>query len=121
MHIHPGTPQFAGPNANLGAFLRLYETGIGLLPNGKRTLIFPDGTSYKDGGRCPRSKKRYNIEVSNKGKAIKGDPAAYTPHDGDAVVIQFGPRGEKIFANPYAKAKNLPQSTAAPSDQRAPD
>src|SRR5207302_1344774 len=29
MHIHPATEPFAGPNANVGNFLRLYETTLG--------------------------------------------------------------------------------------------
>jgi hypothetical protein len=121
MHIHPGSPAFAGDNASLGTFLRLYETGIGVLPGGKRTLIFPDGTSYKDGDRCPGSKKRYNIEVTNKGKKIEGDPSSFVPHEGDAIVIRFGPEGERTFPNPYSKAKGI-RTPALPQGERpAPD
>lgn len=121
MHIHPASPPFAGDNATLGTFLRLYETGIGVLPDGKRTIIFPDGTSYKDGGRCPGSKKRYNIEVLNKGKEIEGDPAAFIPHEGDAIVIRFGPEGEKTMPNPYAEAKGIKTPAFPQGDRPAPD
>jgi hypothetical protein len=119
MHIHPSTPAFAGNNASLGTFLRLYETNIGVLPNGKRFLTFPDGTSYKDGDRCPGSKKRYNLELLNKGKKIEGDPSLFLPHEGDAIDIRFGPEGEKPFPNPYAKEKGLQQPGTG--NQRAPD
>lgn len=121
MHIHPATPQFAGDNASLGTFLRLYETAIETLPDGKRALIFPDGTSYKDGDRCPGSEKRYKVEVLNKGEKIEGDPAAFLPHEGDAVVIRFGPEGEKPFPNPYAKAKGLQEPGTAGREEPAPD
>lgn len=119
IHIHPSTPQFSGDNATLGTFLRLYETGIGIGPDGKNTLIFPDGTSYKDGGRCPGSNKRYNLELLNKGEKIDGDPARFIPHEGDAVVIRFGKEGEKPLPNPYAKVKGLGETGT--EQQRAPD
>lgn len=121
LHIHPHTQQFAGDNATLGNFLRLYETGIGVLPDGKRTLIFPDGKAYKDGDRCPGGKTRYNIEVLNKGEEIEGDPAAFIAHEGDAIVIRFGPEGEKPLANPYAKAKGLQDPGVRQDDAPAPD
>lgn len=121
MHIHPGSQPFAGENASLGTFLRLYETGLGRLPDGKNTIIFPDGTSYKDGGRCPGSKKRYNVEILNKGKKVKGDPGQFLPHEGDAVVIRFGPEGEKPRANPYAKSKGIEDPGLRQGDRPAPD
>ena len=121
MHIHPGTPQFSGNNASLGTFLRLYETNIGILPDGKRFITFPDGSTFKDGDGCPGSKKRYNLELENKGDKIEGDPAAFLPHEGDAVVISFGPKGEKPFPNPYAKAKGLQEPGTGGREQPAPD
>lgn len=121
IHIHPATPSFTGDNANLGTFLRVYETGIGELTPGKRTLIFPDGSKFEDGDRCPGSRKRQNVEVLNKGKKIEGDPAAFLLHDGDAVVIRFGPQGEKPLKNPYAEAKQLPDPGIRPGDEPAPD
>jgi hypothetical protein len=121
IHAHPATPAFAGDNANLGAFLRLYETGIGVVPNGKRTLIFPDGTTYEDGGRCEGSRRRHNLEVLNKGDRFEGDPATILIHEGDAIVIRFGPEGEKPMPNPYAAAKGLPQPPTGPETTRAPD
>jgi hypothetical protein len=121
IHIHPATQQFAGENATLGAFLRTYETGLGVLPDGKRTLIFPDGTSYKDGDNCPGSNKRHNVEVLNKGEEFEGDPATLIPHEGDAIVIRFGPEGEKPLANPYAKAKGIEDPGVTRGDEPAPD
>lgn len=126
MHIHPSTPQFSGDNASLGTFLRLYETGLGIVPNedgegGKRTLIFPDGTQYEDGDRCPGSSKRHNIVLENKGKKVDGDPGAFLPHEGDALVLSFGPRGEEEMPNPYAKTKGIPVPRGPGGDQPAPD
>ena len=126
LHIHPSTPQFSGPNASLGAYLRLYETGLGVVPGAegkpaKTTLIFPDGTQYSDGDRCPGSEKRYNVELHNKGKKVDGDPGAFLPHEGDALVLAFGPQGEEPMANPYAKAKGIPEPKGLPGDQPAPD
>jgi hypothetical protein len=121
MHIHPATPAFSGDNANLGQFLRLYETGLGQLPDGKKTLVFPDGTVFKDGGRCPNDKKRYNVELLNKGKKVEGDPGRFLPHEGDAIVIRFGPQGEKVIANPYSRAKGITEPPAPPRSEPAPD
>jgi hypothetical protein len=110
IHDHPSTQAFAGTNANLGNFLRLYETTLGQRPEGKRELRFPDGTHYTDGDTCPTDHKRYDVVVTNKGKAIKGDPGAYTPHDGDQIVIRFGPEGKGVLPNPYAVVKHLPDA-----------
>lgn len=125
MHIHPADAGGSGDLASLGSFLRLYETNITELPSGKRELTFPDGKKYTDGGRCP-DKKRYNLEVTNKGKKISGDPGLFLPHDGDVVVIQFGKRGEKPMPNPYSKVRGLPDqghggATPAPDSGVPPD
>ncbi len=121
MHIHPRSPQFTGDNANLRTFLLVFETTLVADPDGKRALTFPDGKTYKDGDTCPKSKKKHDIVVTNKGKEIEGDPGAFIPHDGDAVEIAFGPKGEKPFANPYAKARGLPDPGSGPSTTPAPD
>lgn len=120
IHIHPATPQFSGDNATLGSFLRLYETGVGEV-SGKTTLIFPDGTRYQDGGRCPGSRERQNLEVLNKGEPIEGDPGSFLPHEGDAIVIRFGNEGERPFPNPYSQTKGLPDAGVGPDDRPAPD
>jgi len=121
IHIHPATPQFSGDNATLGAFLRHYETGLGELTPGKRTLIFPDGTKFEDGGTCPGSRTKHDVEVLNKGEAIEGEPGSFILHEGDAIVIRFGPEGEKPLPNPYSEAKGLPDPGLRQGDEPAPD
>lgn len=121
LHIHPHTQAFSGDNATLGTFLRLYETGLGQLPNGNRVLTFPDGTTYEDGDTCPGSKEKHDIEVLNKGKPITGDPGAFIPHEGDAIVIRFGPQGEETMPNPYNEIKGIPQPKDRPDDAPVPD
>jgi hypothetical protein len=107
MHIHPSSQTFTGPNANLATFLALYETQLGQTPKGKRFIAFPGGARFEDGDKCADG-KRYNLELLNKGDKIEGDPGAYTPHDGDAVVIRFGKEGKEPFPNPYARVRGLP-------------
>lgn len=110
MHIHPSTQQFSGTGANLGAFLNLYETSIGRLPNGKMTLIFPNGKRYTDGDRCP-DKKQHKVVVENKGEPIEGDPILFLMHEGDRITIRFGPEAKDTtdtILNAYAEAKGLP-------------
>ena len=113
MHIHPSTPAATGDNANIRTFLLLYETSLVLDPDGKKKLTFPDGTSYTDGDTCPKSKKdkkkKYDLELYNKGKRVDiDDIGSFIMHDGDAVEIRFGPKGEKPLPNPYSKAKGVP-------------
>lgn len=101
LHIHPQSAQYTGDNANLGNFLLLYETTFTQGPNGKRIMTFPTGSSIKDGDKCSTG-KRYKWVFTNKGKTVKGDPAKFLPHDGDVLVMQFGPRGSKTIPNPYS-------------------
>jgi hypothetical protein len=113
MHIHPSTAAAAGDLASVSTFLRLYQTSLGLDAKGKRELSFPDGTSYTDGDRCPKGtsgprNKRYDIVMTNKGKTVKGDPGAFLPHNGDAVEIVFGPKGNKPMPNPYSVVNHIP-------------
>jgi hypothetical protein len=119
IHDHPHSAGFSGENANLGTFLRLYETSIGE-EKGKRFINFPDGTKFRDGDKCPDG-KRYDMVVENKGKTYEGDPAALIPHDGDQIVVRYGPTGKKTFENPYTKAKGLPPVPENPSNAPAPD
>lgn len=121
MHIHPSTPAATANLASLGTFLRTYQTSIGTKPDGKRNLTFPGGTSYTDGDKCPNDEKKYDIEVTNKGKEFEGDPATLIPHDGDAIVIKFGPEGKKTMPNPYSKEMGLPDAGIAGSRTPVPD
>jgi hypothetical protein len=108
IHIHPSDDQFAGANANLGNFLRLYDTTLGRLPNGKTEITFPDGSHFTDGDTCPTDHKHYDVVLTNKGKKVKGDPGLYTPHDGDQLVLAFGPQGTALLPNPYAYVHHIP-------------
>jgi hypothetical protein len=121
MHLHPSTPAASGDNASLATFLRLYETMLGTDAEGKTTLAFPDGTSYTDGDRCPKSKKRYDVELTNKGEPVKGNPEEFLPHNGDVVVLAFGPEGKKTMPNPYSKAKGIPDAGTSGGEAPAPD
>lgn len=113
MHIHPSTPAATGDNANIRNFLLLYETNLAQTPGGKNQLTFPDGTKYTDGDTCPKAKgkddeKRYDIELFNKGKRVEMDDiGSFIMHDGDAIEIRFGPKGEKPLPNPYSKVKGV--------------
>ncbi len=120
IHIHPQT--MTNELASLGTFLSTYQTSIAEDAKGKRTLTFPDQTSYADGDRCGKKGDRYDVEVSNKGEPITDDPASFVPHDGDAIEIRFGPEktsGTRI--NPYAKANGIPDPGVASAATPAPD
>jgi len=121
MHIHPSTPAASGDLASLGTFLRTYQTAITETPDGKRVLTFPGGTTYTDGDRCPKSKEREKIVVTNKGKPVTGDPGAFLPHDGDAVEIVFGGKGKELTSNPFFKANNAPDPGLQPNAPKAPE
>jgi hypothetical protein len=102
IHIHPQTPAFSGDNANLGAFLRTYETTLRTDENGKQQLVLPDGKSYADGDTCPGSKTKHTIETLVNGKRAEGDPSLLLPKDGDAFIIRFGPKATGTMPNPLA-------------------
>jgi hypothetical protein len=121
IHIHPHDESGTGDLASLGTWLRTYETSITQDAKGKRELTFPDGTSYKDGDRCPKDKTRYSIEVRNNGKLFAGDPSTLLPHEDDSIEIRFGPKGNKTMPNPYAEAKGLPDPGAGAGETPAPD
>ncbi len=121
IHIHPSDASFAGDNANLGNFLQLYETTF-TEQNGKRIMVFPTGTAIKDGDVCS-NKKHYKWIFTNRGKTVKGDPAKFLPHNGDVLVMQFGPKGDTILPNPYSiKHPDVaPGSTEVPGATAPPD
>jgi hypothetical protein len=121
IHIHPHDPSGSGDLANLGTWLRTYETTLTQDEKGKRELTFPDGESFKDGDRCPGDKKQYKIEGRNNGKLIEGDLSLFLPHNGDSIEITFGPKGKKTMPNPYAEAKGLPDPGAGAGETPAPD
>lgn len=121
IHIHPATPQFSGDNATLGAFLRQYETALGEDAQGNRVLVFPDGTKFENRDTCPGSDEEHNVEVLNKGEPIEGDPGLFIPHEGDAIVIRFGPEGEEPMPNPYNETKGVPDPGVNPGSEPAPD
>lgn len=100
IHIHPNTRMFANENANLGAFFRNVESGIGRTPDGDRFLVLPDGSRYTDGDTCPGSEEPQELEVLVDGEPITGDPAEYTPHEGESIVVRFGPEAIEETANP---------------------
>jgi len=101
IHDHPSSPQYTGDNANLGNFLLLYETTFTQDAKGRRVMTFPTGSSLKDGDTCS-NKKHYKWIFTNKGKTVKGDPAKFLPHNGDVLVMQFGPKGSQQIPNPYS-------------------
>jgi hypothetical protein len=107
MHIHPSTPAASGENASFRTFLLLYETSLSRNEKGKNQLTFPDGTKYTDGDRCPNDHKRYDLTLKNKGKEFHGDLGSFLPHNGDALVLAFGPEGKKTMPNPYSKVKGV--------------
>lgn len=119
MHIHPTTQ--TNELASLGTYLRTYQTALQTSPEGKTTLTFPDGKSYTDGDRCPKDDKRHDIVVTNKGEQVDAPPDAFLPHDGDAVVIRFGPEGDDTFPNPYSKVNQIPDVGTSDRTEPGPD
>jgi hypothetical protein len=119
MHIHPSTPAASGANANLRTFLLLYETAL-TAEEGKNTLTFPDGTKYADGEKCKNDGKRYDLTLKNNGKSVGGDLGAFIPHNGDSIVLAFGPEGKKTMKNPFSKVKGV-EDVGHGSGEQAPD
>src|SRR4029077_3234163 len=113
---------YEGDNANLGTFLLLYETSFTQDSKHRRVMTFPTGASLKDGDKCSNN-KRYRWVFTNKGKTVSGDPAKFLPHQGDVLVMQFGPKGSAILPNPYSikHPEVAPGSNQIPGTTPAPD
>lgn len=107
IHIHPSTPAFTLDNANLGAFFQSVETTIGVRGS-KRFIQFPNGDRYTDGGRCPGSSERYDLEVKLNGRGVDGDPGKLVLHNGDDVLVRFGPRATGERPNPLVRPTPSP-------------
>lgn len=115
IHIHPNTRLFANENANLGAFFRSVESGIGQDEDGNRFISLPDGSRYTDGDTCPGFDGPQELEVLVDGEPITGDPAAYIPHEGESIVVRFGPPAVEETANPLS-----PEDPAAGASTGSP-
>ncbi|HVE92268.1 MAG TPA: hypothetical protein VNE62_08210 [Actinomycetota bacterium] len=94
IHIHPKTPAFSLDNANLEAFLGVSETFL-TREKGRNSLLFSDGTDYKDGEKCQGSDAKHKLVVQANGKPVKGHPGKFVLHHGDDIVIRFGPKPSK--------------------------
>jgi hypothetical protein len=82
-------------------FLRTYETHIGVLEDGRRGIVLPDGQRYADGDSCPDGGPTYDLEVYVNEEPLEGDPAEYLVQDGDNVLIRFGEEATELGPNPY--------------------
>lgn len=122
MHIHPQTAAASGDLASLGTYLSLYQTQFTQDAKGKRTLTFPDKTHYSDGDKCGKKGRGYDFVFTNKGDKIEGDPSTFLPHDGDVIVIRFGPEKTKgTLPNPFAVVNQIPDAGVSGNDTPAPD
>ncbi|HVL79992.1 MAG TPA: hypothetical protein VM840_00190 [Actinomycetota bacterium] len=91
IHVHPKDPAYTGDNANLGAFFQSAESTLGLDDEGKRFLAMPDGKTYKDGDECPDLEGTHELVVLKNDELVEGDPHKLIIHDGDEIVVRFGP------------------------------
>ncbi|MDR7555714.1 MAG: hypothetical protein QN157_08910 [Armatimonadota bacterium] len=83
IHIHPATPEEAGRNATLGAFLRSVGMEV------TNTSLTVRGKTYTTGDRCPDGRTG-RVAVLVNGNPID-DAHAYVPKDGDQIEFRFGP------------------------------
>ncbi|MDQ7820787.1 MAG: hypothetical protein QN173_08395 [Armatimonadota bacterium] len=83
IHVAPRTAAEGGSRATLGRFFA--SAGMRF---SRDEIVFPDGTAYRSGDRCPDG------AVGQVRLLVNGRPSRefdrYVPHDGDAIVIQFG-------------------------------
>ena len=78
MHIHPSTPAASGDLATSARSCRCIRRSLTEDAKGKRTLTFPDRRPTRTADTCEKDKKKgekYDIDVTNKGETITGDPA----------------------------------------------
>lgn len=91
MHIHPSSESFANKNATLGAFFRSLDSEIGR-NKGKDFIALPDTSRYTDSDKCEKGGPAQQLNVYNNGKLYAGDPSLLAAHEGDNVVVRFGPK-----------------------------
>lgn len=115
IHIHPQTAAFTLNNANLGKFMESVESGIGE-ENGKTFIQLPNGERHQDGDSCTTGGSKQRLVVLVNSEEVTGDPALVVLHDGDDVVIRFGPKATVATANPLATPAR--PATPAPTAKR---
>lgn len=113
IHIHPQTPAFSNQNATVGKFFDSVETTIGRTQKGKDFIQFPNAKRYEDGGTCPGSSKRQELVFLLNGKKVDGNPYGVVLHDGDEVIVRFGPEaGDASAPNPLGTPNVQPEGQA---------
>lgn len=123
IHLHPvaGTDP-EGDGANLGLFLG----NVGWTATEDETGRFlsrfesqpGDGTRFADGDECPGIPGKQKLEVFDNGEPYKGNPAELIPHNGDTIIIRFGPEVPKD-ATPVP-VPGTPTGTAFPGGPEGP-
>jgi putative cofactor-binding repeat protein len=115
MHLHPFSSDEAGRNATVGRFLRYAQSAV----TGNSIRLWHQWTpdvDLHDGDRCPDGSPghvawavgRWNKPwPTTTGRA--GNPAGYTPRDGDIVALYFVPAGDAPPPEPPGARKLLTQ------------
>jgi hypothetical protein len=109
VYIHPFTPAEAGDHATLGLFLER-----GKWKATPDTLDLWDGTAHHNGDVCPTggpATVRWWVD----GVEQHGDPSAFTPANGQVIVLSFNPAGVVPGTAPQQAALSLPILGAAAS------
>ncbi len=124
VHIHPTSQATAGDNANLNAFFMTYESFLGEMPTGERAIVLPDGTRFMDGDECPDG-DTHELEVLVNGRAIDGNPGHHVVHDGQEIIVRFGPEpdddAEMIIPEGMYEQQQPPPQEMPPGDQQFSD
>jgi len=113
IHIHPGNASEEGRGARLTKFFEYAgrALGTGGLLTGDSLQVPGDPRVYRNGDVCgegPYQGQPGQVQVLVNGQR-RDDFEDYIPHDGDTVVVVFGPAGV------------LPTPSPGPSPTRAPD
>jgi hypothetical protein len=109
VYIHPFTASEADGHATLGLFL-----DRGKWKATQDTLALWDGTEHHNGDTCPNggpASVRWWVD----GVEHHGDPGAFTPANGQVIVLSFNPAGVEPGTAPQQAALSLPVLAAAPS------
>jgi DNA-binding CsgD family transcriptional regulator/plastocyanin len=110
LHIQPAQPSEEGPGASL---VKWFEYGGGLLTETEINIPGSDKT-FRNGDACPNGEPGElqvfvtHVEESAEERLAGNDLQAYIPHDGDRIVIVFGPENSPIIH---------PDRTVIPPDQ----
>ncbi|HZR12882.1 MAG TPA: hypothetical protein VFC33_06480 [Acidimicrobiia bacterium] len=120
IHFEPQTSDDAGASATVGRFFKYNGWSLS-----ETSFTFDKGVKKSNGDTCPAANgkpaAKGTVQWAVNGKARTGNPASYTPHNNDRIVIAFLPPGISITSlGDPPSTSNLPAANNIESPNQIP-